>query len=106
MRSILVALVLGLALVPPPVGAARAAEPAVHDFRVRGMTCALCARAIEKALRRVEGVEEVAVDRDAERVRVVADSALPAEVLEAAIEGAGAYEAEPVDGPSRDEAPR
>ncbi len=88
---------------PAPAGAG---GMAVHEFRVRGMTCALCAKAIEKALRDVEGVHEVRVDRHAERVRVVARAGVPADLLEAAIEGAGSYRAEPLPPPPAPEAPR
>jgi copper chaperone len=77
-------------------GPARADEPSVaaHEFHVTGMTCSLCAKAIEKGLRSVDGVREVQIDRKAERVRVVARNDLPPGVLEAAIEAAGSYEAD------------
>ncbi len=65
-------------------------------FRVEGMTCALCGKAIEKALRGVEGVRSVAVDRSAERVTVIADAAVPPQRIEQMIESAGSYEAEPL----------
>ncbi len=63
-------------------------------FRVEGMTCALCSKAIDKALRDVEGVRKVRVDRKAERVTVVAGAALAPEHLEQAIESAGNFRAE------------
>lgn len=63
-------------------------------FRVEGMTCGLCAKAIEKALRAVEGVQSVQVDREAEEVAVVAESDLALDRLEEAIEAAGSYRAE------------
>ncbi len=97
MRPLLVAFAVVTCLAPPAPADPGAPEGAVHEFRVRGMTCALCARGIEKALRGVDGVLEVRVDRDAERVRVVARAEVPEDVLVAAIERAGAYEAEPVD---------
>jgi copper chaperone CopZ len=77
-------------------GAARAEEPsaASHEFHVTGMTCGLCAKAIEKGLRGVDGVRDVQIDRKAERVRVIASSNLSSNALEAAIEGAGSYEAD------------
>ncbi len=65
-------------------------------FRVQGMTCALCAKAIERALRSVEGVRSVAVDREAERVTVIADFKVPSERLEQSIESSGSYEAEAI----------
>jgi copper chaperone CopZ len=63
-------------------------------FRVEGMTCALCSKAIDKALRDVGGVRSVQVDRKAEQVTVVADAALTPDRLEQSIEGAGPYRAE------------
>ena len=65
-------------------------------FRVEGMTCALCGKAIEKALRGVEGIRSVAVDQEAERVTVVAASAVSPDRIEQAIESAGSYAAERV----------
>ena len=64
------------------------------EFRVEGMTCGLCSKAIEKSLLAVEGVRSVAVDRAAERVSVVGDASLTAAQLEHAIESAGGFEAE------------
>ena len=61
------------------------------------MTCGLCAKSIDKALRGVDGVRSVEVDREADRVTVVADAKLPDDRLEQAIEAAGRYEAELVE---------
>lgn len=85
-------------------GPVRADEPAgaAHEFHVTGMTCGLCAKAIEKGLRGVDGVRDVQIDRKAERVRVVASNDLSPGVLEAAIEGAGSYEADLVDSGSKE----
>ena len=69
-------------------------------FHVEGMTCGLCAKSIDKALRSVDGVRSVEIDRDAERVAVVADTSLGMDRLEATIESAGRYEAELLDGRS------
>jgi copper chaperone CopZ len=70
-----------------------------HEFRVTGMTCALCPIAIEKGLESVEGVRSVSVDQKAERVRVVAQQQVTPKSLESAIEGAGHFEAELLAGP-------
>jgi len=85
-------------------GPARAEEPsaAAHEFHVTGMTCGLCAKVIEKGLRGVDGVRDVQIDRNAERVRVVATTDLSPSVLEAAIEGAGDYEASLVGSGSKE----
>ncbi len=66
-------------------------------FAVEGMTCALCGKAISKSLRGVEGVREVRVDQDAERVTVVASPGVGTASLLAAIESAGSYKAAPVE---------
>ncbi len=65
-------------------------------FAVEGMTCALCGKAISKSLRGVEGVREVRVDLDAERVTVVVSPEVGTASLLAAIESAGSYKATPV----------
>lgn len=80
-------------LLAGPVRADDAAS-ASHDFHVTGMTCGLCAKAIEKGLRGLDGVRDVQIDREAERVRVIASRDLSADRLEAAIEEAGSYEAD------------
>ncbi len=66
-------------------------------FAVEGMTCTLCGKAISKSLRGVEGVREVRVDEDAERVTVVASPEIDTASLLAAIEAAGSYKATPVE---------
>ncbi len=66
-------------------------------FAVEGMTCALCGKAISKSLRGVEGVREVRVDQDAERVTVVASPGIGTASLLAAIESAGSYKVTPVE---------
>ncbi len=66
-------------------------------FAVEGMTCALCGKAISKSLRGVEGVREVRVDQEAERVTVVTSPGVATDSLRAAIESAGSYTAAPVE---------
>ena len=68
-----------------------------QTFAVEGMTCALCGKAISKSLRGVEGVREVQVDRDTERVTVVASPGIDTASLLAAIESAGNFKAAPVE---------
>ena len=43
-------------------------------FPVTGMTCASCVRRIEKALNKVEGVNEASVNLAAEKAKVVYDA--------------------------------
>ncbi len=66
-------------------------------FAVEGMTCAMCGKAISKALRGVEGVRDVRVDQEAERVTVVASPGIGTASLVAAIESGGSYKAVAVE---------
>jgi copper chaperone CopZ len=45
-----------------------------HDIGISGMTCDNCVRRVEKALRSVNGVTEVHVDRPAARATVTFDT--------------------------------
>src|ERR1700716_2027629 len=60
------------------------------SFPVTGMTCASCVRRIEKALGKVQGVQEASVNLATEKARVVYDPrvASPAQ-MQAAVEKAG-----------------
>ncbi len=59
-------------------------------FPVTGMTCASCVRRIEKALSRVDGVEEASVNLATEKARVVYDPTVASlDQMKAAIEKAG-----------------
>ncbi|MBI5637203.1 MAG: copper-translocating P-type ATPase [Nitrospinae bacterium] len=57
------------------------------EYRITGMTCAACARAIERAVKKVDGVEDAAVNLITEKLRV-AGSADAAKV-EVAVQKAG-----------------
>ena len=92
--SVAVALAVLFLWLAPAHSKQDAAETQV--FAVEGMTCALCGKAISKSLRRVEGVREVHVDQDAERVMVVASQGVRTASLLAAIENAGGYTATPI----------
>lgn len=60
------------------------------EFPVIGMTCASCVRRIEKALDKVEGVQESSVNLATEKARVIYDPATATPVqFKAAIERAG-----------------
>jgi Cu+-exporting ATPase len=67
---------------------APSAEPTELELTVEGMTCAACARRVEKALGRVEGVESVAVDLVRERA-LVRGRNVPTATLAVAAEQAG-----------------
>ncbi|HXZ49418.1 MAG TPA: heavy metal translocating P-type ATPase [Usitatibacter sp.] len=68
-----------------------AVAPAVIDLKVEGMTCASCVARVEKALRKVPGVEEASVNLATETATIQADPAVTEAAL-AAIRKAG-YEA-------------
>ena len=63
-------------------------------YRVAGMNCDHCQRAVEQEVEQVEGVRSVEVDLEAKLVRVRGES-LSDEALRAAIDEAG-YDAEAV----------
>ena len=72
------------------------------SFHVTGMTCASCVRRVEKALKRVEGVDDASVNLATEKATVVFDPAVvEADSLSAAVEKAG-YGITPIE-PSRAE---
>jgi copper chaperone CopZ len=90
-----VALALAVLWAAPAFPEQDAAQTQV--FAVEGMTCALCGKAISKSLREVEGVREIQVDQDAERVTVVTSPEVATDSLLAAIESAGNYTASLVE---------
>ncbi len=94
-RLVSVALALAVLWAAPAFPEQGATETQV--FTVEGMTCALCGKSISKSLRGVEGVREVRVDQDAERVTVVASPGVGTASLLAAIESAGSYKATTVE---------
>jgi P-type Cu+ transporter len=68
----------------------RAMPPATVDLPIQGMTCASCVRRVEKALRKVDGVTDAAVNLAAAKARVAYDPAVATlDGLRAAVEGAG-----------------
>ncbi len=94
-RLVSIALALAVLWAAPAFSEQDSTETQV--FAVEGMTCALCGKAISKSLRGVEGVREVRVDQEAERVTVVASPEVGTASLLAAIESAGSYTAAPVE---------
>ena len=76
--------------------AAAAASPAELDIGIEGMTCASCAGRVERALRRVPGVQSAEVNLATERARVTAPpGAVQIADLTAAVAKAG-YAARPM----------
>ncbi len=59
------------------------------SLTVTGMTCATCARMVERALRKVEGVDFAAVNLATETAFVVSGREIPRETLEEAVRSAG-----------------
>ncbi len=62
-------------------------------YKVEGMTCALCNKAIQKSLRTVEGVKSVDIDRATKRVTITAAPTVEPNSLKHAIESAGGFTA-------------
>jgi copper chaperone CopZ len=85
-------------LVVPQLVLAAEPQPRVAVFQVKGMTCALCVKAIERAPRELEGIERVVIDAKSERVTVVSDPKVTAGRVQAAITAAG-FEAVPLPDP-------
>lgn len=76
-------------------------------YRVTGMTCEHCAKAVSAELRALDGVSEVTVDLvsgGASAVTVVSAAPLAREAVEAALDEAGDYRLG--DGTAPIEAPR
>ncbi len=63
--------------------------PADRRFQVEGMTCAACVGRVERALRRVPGVTDVAVNLATEQARVSLEPTVADAELVAAVERAG-----------------
>jgi Cu+-exporting ATPase len=77
-----------------------------RTFSIRGMSCAACAKRVERAAMRVDGVARADVDLVGERLLVTLEHEVPAGRLEAAVHDAG-YElvvppAPGVEEPTRD----
>ena len=85
---------------PPDVAAAiatieksgYAVPQASVELQVQGMTCASCVGRVERTLRRVPGVQDVAVNLATERARIQLLAGTPVQALIAAVHKAG-YEA-------------
>lgn len=60
-----------------------------QSYTVAGMTCAHCAGAVEREVRRIDGVEAVHVDVAAGTVMVVVSAAVADAAIEAAVDDAG-----------------
>ncbi len=65
----------------------------IQTLSIRGMTCASCVRAVERAVARVPGVSQVSVNLATEKARVTFESSVPVSSLTAAVNDAG-YEAD------------
>ncbi|HWP28625.1 MAG TPA: copper ion binding protein, partial [Chloroflexota bacterium] len=73
-----------------PSAAPQAAASRELSFSVTGMTCASCVARVERALKKVPGVQEASVNLATERARVVYDPTVARpDDLRAAVERAG-----------------
>ena len=67
-----------------------AADTVKRDFAIGGMTCAACARRVERRVGKMEGVEQVQVNLATEQMEVLFDAAILDErAIAAAVEKAG-----------------
>lgn len=86
-----------------PISAPQPLSKIVHNttitFDVEGMTCASCVGRVEKALNKIEGVHDVAVNLATETATVAFDSNVTTADLNSAIIGAG-YTAGPIEMPN------
>lgn len=64
-------------------------HPYHQTLEIEGMTCASCVGRVEKALKKVDGVAEVAVNLATEKAVIQSDVAVPREALVHAVERAG-----------------
>ncbi|ABV34006.1 heavy metal translocating P-type ATPase [Pseudothermotoga lettingae] len=64
-------------------------EKIKKTFTVTGMTCATCAKAVEKALGKIEGVEFAAVNLATSTGFIVAEKEIPIEMIKTAVEQVG-----------------
>lgn len=58
-------------------------------IRVGGMSCAMCAKAVESALTRIEGVTSAEINLTTEKVLIISEVPIPYEILKKSIEDAG-----------------
>lgn len=63
--------------------------PGARTFRVRGMTCASCARAVERALAAVPGVDQVSVNLALDRATITAPDEVQVDSLQRSVSDAG-----------------
>lgn len=78
-----------LAIVAVLVPMVAAAGERTTRLEIEGMHCSLCAPAVTKALKDVEGVKSATVSLADEEAVVVADESVTAEALTAAVAKAG-----------------
>mgnify|MGYP005800822915 FL=1 len=71
----------------------------VETFRVKGMHCAACASAVERILKKQEGIQDAQVNLVSEQVTVTSDCYLTLEPLVQALGKAG-YELERIEAPN------
>lgn len=79
-------IVVSLVLLSPLTALAR---DAATTLAIDGMHCALCAPAVTKSLRQVDGVKTVDVSVDEKQAVVVADDTVKSESLIAAVASVG-----------------
>lgn len=58
-------------------------------LNIEGMVCGMCVKHVDKALRDIQGVKDVAVQLESKSAQVQLEQDVPNDVLKAAIEDAG-----------------
>ena len=58
-------------------------------MNIEGMVCGMCVKHVDKALRDIQGVKDVAVQLESKSAQVQLEQDVPNDVLKAAIEDAG-----------------
>jgi copper chaperone CopZ len=91
MKQIARVLLLLLAVLVSPMSSGAQGSEQTLVLHVGGITCALCAKAIDRALRALPGVEHVEIDAKTEQVTVHAAPSISREQLVSAIVAAGPY---------------
>jgi len=74
---------------PPPGGVERSFTMTTRTYTVQGMTCAHCAGAVSREVRKVPGVTDVAVDVGTGILTVAATDAPSDAAVAAAVDEAG-----------------
>ena len=65
------------------------AQPQKYVLKIEGMTCPACAASVESQLKKIKGVEKVAIDLSKGKATVVAQTKMETALFTQAVEKAG-----------------